>query len=126
MARCHVGLGCILMSRMLKTYSVFLGMLLSSTSVPAQVTQSTTTKLETKPSHSRLIFSVDPDVPVKLKPTKTGFHAVFSGIRFLDLGAPYGKAKEWLAQFKNVRDKRLASLTAVETKSGVIFKGVWK
>jgi tetratricopeptide (TPR) repeat protein len=85
-----------------------------------------TVKVQSFPTHSRVIFSLDPSVETQLKPTSKGFEVLFKGISLSDLGAPLGEEAAWENQFTRTGDSRIASLHFSEVTDGVKVVGTWK
>ena len=109
-----------------KTCSIFLvlGALLHLTSIAAFGADSV--KIQTFKTHSRILFSLDPSVDAKLKPSAKGFEIVFKGIGLSDLGAPLGEETAWENQFAQTGDPRVLTLKFLEVADGVKVSGVWK
>jgi tetratricopeptide (TPR) repeat protein len=88
---------------------------------------SETIRIQSFPSHTRLVFRVDDGVPVEWKETGDGFEAFFKGLGFTDLGAPLGEEDEWANQFqKSLHDPRLAAVVLREVSGGLKVFGKWK
>jgi tetratricopeptide (TPR) repeat protein len=78
------------------------------------------------PTHGRILFRIDPSVPVEWTDTPTGFTAFFKGSTLVDFGAAFGDEERWAATFANLHNPRLAQLRFREVSGGVRVEGVWK
>lgn len=83
-------------------------------------------RLETLATNSRLYFQVDEGVDIDWKNVPGGFEIFFKQLTLMDLGAPFGQEKAWVAQFSEIHDERLESLSIEEKTGGLKVTGRWK
>jgi len=87
---------------------------------------SSSLKLQTFKSHSRLTLRVDESVPVEWRSLPGGFELTLKGIGLADLGAPLGEEAAWKTQFESMADARVRDLKFEEFAGGVRVRGTWK
>jgi tetratricopeptide (TPR) repeat protein len=97
-----------------------------ASSMAGEDAASSSIRVETFRTHSRISFHVDDGVSSELKSNQQGFELFLKGIALTDLGAPLGEEAQWAARFKKMQDPRLGSLEFAEVAGGLRVSGQWK